>query len=164
MGVKLIRLGREEDKSVKASYVFKFFAWKYVWRFAVLTFFILVMVGVPVGVGVFLMCLPHMFHLVMPIEILSYVVGVLSILLAIYLSVSYLFATQLIIDRKMNPWCAMQTSRAAVNKRWFCVFGTLIWLWIVLAVSAVALLIGLIWTMPYAFNVIAILYRDILCI
>lgn len=160
--MQLIPLRRAVDKEVKANYVFKFFAWKYVWRFAVLSFFIAVMVGIPGGVGAFLLCLPNMFHVAMPLMIISYIAGVLLLLLALYLAVSYLFAGQLIVDRKMNPWCAMQTSRATVNKRWFCVFGTLVWLFIVIAVSAVVFLVGLIWTVPYSFNVIAILYRDML--
>jgi len=163
IGFQLIPLRRAADKNVSALYVFKFFQWRYIWRFAFLIFFISIMVGVPMGLGAFLICIGHfIYHLSMPLLILSDVVGALLVLLAIYLSVCYLFSSQLIIDRKMNPWCAMQTSRAAISKRWFCVFGTLVWLFALLFVSTALLLVGLIWTMPYTFNVIAILYRDML--
>jgi len=65
----------------------------------------------------------------------------------------------LIADRRLQPWQAMETSRKAVGKRWFPVFGLLLVVGLLVGLSAIPLGIGLIWTAPWAINVIGVLYR-----
>lgn len=161
MGFQLLPLRRAADRSVSALHILKFFKWEYVWRFVCLEVFICVMLGIPGFAAAVAFQLPHLHALAMPLPIACYAIGAILALITLYLAVCYFFASQLIIDRKMNPWTAMQLSRAAISKRWFCVFGTIVWLTIVFCVSVV-LFISLIWVMPYIFNVFAILYRDLL--
>jgi uncharacterized membrane protein len=65
----------------------------------------------------------------------------------------------LIVDRRLTSWKAMETSRRAVTKRWFQFFGLLIVVGLLIAVSAIPLGIGLIWTAPWSVNVIGVVYR-----
>ncbi len=51
------------------------------------------------------------------------ILGMLAIFPGIYLSVAYLFAMPLIIDRGLRSWQALELSRQAVTKAWFRVFG-----------------------------------------
>ncbi len=52
--------------------------------------------------------------------------GVLAILPAIYLSVSWVYTLPLIIDRRLSFWPAMSASRRMVGKHWWAVFGLLV--------------------------------------
>jgi uncharacterized membrane protein len=82
----------------------------------------------------------------------------LLIIPGIYLSVAYAFVYQLIIDKNMGVWEAMETSRKAVSKRWFPVFGLMLANALILIISALPLGIGLFWTLPMAALSMGILY------
>src|SRR3990167_7477531 len=150
MGLRLIPLRHVAEKPIDSLYVFKFITWKYIGRFVALSVLIVLAVGIPAGVGLGLLCLPGMYHLGMLLHIVCYVIGILLILCAIYLSVCYAFVNLLVIDRDISAWKAMGLSRHTVEKRWFCIFGTLVLLGIILALSAVVFIVGLIWTVPFA--------------
>ena len=85
---------------------------------------------------------------------------VLLIVPGIYLSIAYVMAIPLVIDRNMGPWEALECSRKAVTKKWFNFFGILIVMSLIAAVSAIPLGIGLIWTIPMMALVYAIMYRQ----
>jgi len=85
---------------------------------------------------------------------------VLLIVPGIYLSVAYLFALPLVVEKRMRFLEALETSRKAITGCWFSVFGLLLFLAIVNAVAAIPLGIGLIWSVPWSMLAIAIVYRD----
>ena len=86
---------------------------------------------------------------------------VLLVIPGIYLSLSYAFAMILMLDKDMGIWEAMETSRKAVTKHWFKVFGFFFVIGLIMIVSAIPLGIGLIWTMPLMFIGYGVLYRNI---
>lgn len=107
------------------------------------------------------------FHLILPLlglALLMYVmlaIGyVLLIIPGIYLSVAYCLALPLLVDKNLGIWQALETSRKAVSKRWFAVFGLLLILTIANAATALTLFIGMIWTIPWSVIAIGILYRN----
>lgn len=85
----------------------------------------------------------------------------LLILPGIYLTIAYLLAIPLVIERGLSPWQAMEASRKAISQHWFKVFGWLITLGLIILVSALPLGIGLIWSLPMTFISSGILYRII---
>lgn len=160
MGLRLIILRHAANKPIRAVYSFEFLHWKFIWRFILLNVLVALMVGIPAALG-FLSCVfINTFHLIGYGKIIAVVVGILFLLLALYFAVSYAFVNFGIIDRTESVWQVMEMSRKAIGKRWFCMFGTLIWLAIVMIIGTLLLLIGLIWAVPYVQNVIAILYRN----
>jgi len=48
-----------------------------------------------------------------------WIVGLLALGVATYLSIAYSFAIPLIVDRKMKPWEALETSRRLISKKWW---------------------------------------------
>lgn len=89
-------------------------------------------------------------------------IGFLLLLLpGIYLSFAYLLAFPLVIDRGMSPWQALETSRKLVTKHWFTVFFIVLTVTILAGISALPLLIGLIWTVPWTALTFAIIYREL---
>jgi len=85
----------------------------------------------------------------------------LLVLPGIYLSVAYIFVFPLMIDKGMGIWEAMETSRRAVTHRWFTLFGTLLAMALLTALSAVPLGIGLVWTLPMCYLAYGIMYTRI---
>lgn len=159
-GVLLIPIRRAIDKHVSPLFIFKFFHWHYIMKFIWLECLLMLIVGIPGTLAVLTYCLKSLYPMSMAIQITGIILCVLFSALTLYLAIAYLFAGQIIIDRDVTAWQAMKISRKTVTKRWFGVFFTLIWLGVTLFVSAALLMIGLIWTVPYVFNVVGVLYRD----
>lgn len=93
--------------------------------------------------------------------VLIYVGFVLLIIPGIYLSVAYLLAIPLVVDKGLSPWRALEASRRAISRCWFRMFGMMLLLGIILLLSAVPLLLGLIWTIPLGVVTFALAYRYI---
>ena len=83
------------------------------------------------------------------------------VLPGIYLSVAYTFLVPLICDQGLSPWQALETSRRAVTHRWWSVFGLGLLVVLLTGVSALGLLIPLVWTIPWLLMTNAVLYRQI---
>ena len=73
------------------------------------------------------------------------------VLPGIYLSVAYIYAPMLIVDKNMEVWEAMEHSRKTVSKRWFKVGGLMTILGLIIFVGTLALGVGLIWAIPLMF-------------
>ena len=86
---------------------------------------------------------------------------VLFVLPGIYLTIAYMLAMPLIVEKGLGPWAALEASRKAITKRWFTVFGTFLLLMIVMMISAIPFGIGLIWTVPLSVMVMSVMYRNI---
>lgn len=83
------------------------------------------------------------------------------ILPGIYLAVSYMFAPLFVIDKNMEFWSAMETSRKLITKRWWSFFGLAIALGILVLAGFILLGVGALVTIPLATCVLAAAYEDI---
>jgi hypothetical protein len=84
---------------------------------------------------------------------------VLLILPGIYLAVGYTMTLPLMLDRGLDPWQAMETSRKAIHKVWWKVFGLFFVMGLLYLVSTIPLGIGLIWTVPMSVILVGVVYR-----
>jgi len=107
------------------------------------------------------------FNRTLPLLILNVIMTILVIigffllvLPGIYLTVSYILAMPLLVEKNLSPWQALETSRKAVGKKWFKVFGLFFLLWIIVVLSMIPLGLGLIWTAPLGFIAVGTLYRN----
>jgi hypothetical protein len=87
--------------------------------------------------------------------------SLLLVLPGIYLSFAYLLTTQLICDRELSAREAMRTSSKAIAHKWWSVFGLSLLVGLLTVLSALGLLIPLIWTIPWAMMTTAVLYKRI---
>lgn len=108
------------------------------------------------------------FGYILPLVISSFLTTLLTffgflllVIPGIYLSVAYLMVIPLIIDKEMGPWQAMETSRKAINRHWFKVFGLYLLMGLIFTLSSIPMGIGIIWTFPMFILVGGILYREI---
>ncbi|WP_299594246.1 hypothetical protein [uncultured Microbulbifer sp.] len=85
---------------------------------------------------------------------------VLLVLPGIYLMIGYMMLLPLIVDKNLGPWQALETSRKAVTKHWFPVFGFFIVMMLLYIAGFLALIIGLIWAIPTLSIAYGILYRN----
>jgi hypothetical protein len=83
----------------------------------------------------------------------------LLILPGIYLSVGYAMTLPLIIDKGLSPWEAMEASRKAVHRVWWKIAALFVVIGVIMALSAIPLGVGLIWTWPMFIVLAGIVYR-----
>jgi uncharacterized membrane protein len=108
------------------------------------------------------------YNMVIPIFttfILMYILLIIGFTLliipGIYLAVSYSFAYQLVVDKGLSPWEAMELSRKTVTKQWFKFFGLAVVSTLFIIISAIPLGIGLIWSIPIVYIAYGMLYHHI---
>jgi len=132
MGLVMMGIRRSTDQSYSFSMIFNYFGYFIPITLCVALMYILIVIGL-----------------------------VLLIIPGIYLAFAYCFAMPLVVEKNMGVWEALETSRKAVSKKWFSIFG--LWIVIILLVlaSAIPLGIGLFWTLPMVIVAYAIVYRDI---
>lgn len=86
---------------------------------------------------------------------------ILFIIPGIYLSIGYMFALLLVLDKNLSTWEALETSRKAVTHHWFKIFCVVFAMSLIMVISALPLGIGLFWTMPMFYILNGLLYKRI---
>ncbi|OUS12660.1 hypothetical protein A9Q89_05490 [Gammaproteobacteria bacterium 53_120_T64] len=85
----------------------------------------------------------------------------LLVIPGIYLSLAYMFAVPLVVEKNLGVWEAMETSRKAVTTHWFKLFFLFLFMGLILVISALPLGIGLIWAYPMMLAMTGVMYREI---
>jgi len=108
------------------------------------------------------------FQYFLPLLLLSLVAGlfigigtVLLIIPGVYLAVAYLFASYLVVDRRLDFWPAMELSRLTVNPRWFGYFAFMLLVALLNLAGALLLGLGLLVTIPLSFCAVTAAYADL---
>ncbi|MGB8991889.1 MAG: hypothetical protein WCD80_07530 [Desulfobaccales bacterium] len=86
---------------------------------------------------------------------------ILLIIPGIYLAVGYLFASSLVIDRRLDFWAAMELSRHTLNPLWFGFFAFLLLLCLMNLAGALLLGLGLLISVPWSFCALTAAYADL---
>ena len=94
--------------------------------------------------------------------IIMIVIGFLLLVIpGIYLSVAYMHALPLALEKGLSPWQALETSRKAISKRWFAFLGYMMVNGIIALGGILTLGIGFIWLAPLLIIAFGITYRNI---
>ena len=108
------------------------------------------------------------FKLFLPLALLGVVSSIfisigliLLIIPGIYLIVSYLFAIMFVVDRGLDFWPAMETSRRAVQPVWFKVFILFLLLFLLNLGGALLLGLGLLVSVPLSHCILTVAYAEI---
>lgn len=106
------------------------------------------------------------FGKIIPLTILGILMSImimlgfiLLVIPGIYLSVAYLMAIALMIDKDLGAWEAMEASRKAISKHWFKVFFLYFLIVLLFMVASIPVLIGLIWVVPLFSILHGVLYK-----
>ncbi len=108
------------------------------------------------------------FQYYVPLLLLSLVAGlfigigtILLIIPGIYLGVAYMFASCLVVDRRMDFWPAMELSRLTVTPQWFGYFALLLLVALLSLAGVIALVVGALVTIPLSFCTVTAAYADL---
>ncbi len=108
------------------------------------------------------------FQYYVPLLLLSLVAGlfigigtILLIIPGVYLAVAYMFAAYLVVDRRLDFWPAMELSRLTVTPRWFGYFAFMLLVALLNLAGAIALVVGLLVTIPLSFCTVTVAYADL---
>ena len=85
----------------------------------------------------------------------------LCILPGLYLTVSWMFAVPLVIDRGMGFWEAMEFSRKVVTKHWFLLLALQLLCGLLAACGVIACCIGILVSLPFGTVTLMYAYEDI---
>ena len=85
----------------------------------------------------------------------------LCLLPGIYLTVSWMFAVPLVIDRGMGFWNAMEFSRKVVCRHWFLLFALQLVSGLLASCGVIACCIGVFVTIPIGFVTLMYAYEDL---
>lgn len=85
---------------------------------------------------------------------------ILFVLPGIYLSVAFMFALPLVLERRLGAVAAMRLSLATVQRQWFRYAALLFALGFVLTLGAFTV-VGLIWALPVTAIALALVYRQV---
>jgi predicted neutral ceramidase superfamily lipid hydrolase len=159
IGLCMIAIKRSVDAPIRAMMVFDYYHY-----FARLTgVFILrgILIAIPFIISVMFFILGGSANNSLLYVILG-LFGMVAFLAGIYLSFCYtLFSGQVLVEKNLDIWAALEASRKAVTQHWFKIFFTFILLFIINFIACLPLLIGLIWSIPFTFAVQGVLYRII---
>lgn len=86
---------------------------------------------------------------------------VLLVIPGIYLLLAYALALPLMADKNLGVWQALETSRKGITACWFRFLGFGIVALFIALISAIPFGIGLIWTLPWLYVAMGIVYRDL---
>ncbi len=108
------------------------------------------------------------FRFFIPLLLTALVGGVLAglgllllVIPGVYLLVGYLFASALVVDRRLDFWAALELSRRTVQPIWFSMFAFVLLLMLINLAGLVALGIGLLVTVPLTACTITAAYADL---
>jgi hypothetical protein len=79
----------------------------------------------------------------------------------IYLAVAYTFVPLFIVFAKMEFWDSMELSRKLITVKWWNIFGFVLLLLLINMAGALALLVGLLFTIPLSYCAIYAAFEDI---
>ncbi len=94
-------------------------------------------------------------------SLLIFIGLILFLIPGIYLAVAYMFSQALVIDKHMDFWSAMETSRRVISKKWFSFLGLGLLLFLLILVGLLALGVGALVAIPLVSCIIAAAYEDI---
>jgi uncharacterized membrane protein len=86
---------------------------------------------------------------------------ILLIIPGIYLSIAYVFAPFLIIEKNIDFWPAMEISRKKVNKHFFGMLSFSVVIIVINMVGCIPAFLGLFITIPLTISMITAAYKDI---
>lgn len=93
--------------------------------------------------------------------LLMVVGGLVALVPAIYLGVSWAFSLPLVVDKKLDFWPAMELSRKVVQRHFFSVFGLMICVGLIVMVGLIALCVGILVAIPVGLAAMAAAYEDL---
>jgi len=87
-------------------------------------------------------------------------IGLITFVVVMYITVCSLFTFALIIDKGLGPWTALTVSWRAVNRQWFRVFFVMFLGGLLSMLGVLGLVIGVFLTIPLAVGAILYAYEE----
>jgi hypothetical protein len=86
---------------------------------------------------------------------------ILLIIPGIYLLISYMFAVPFVVEKNLDFWNALETSRKLISRNWFGFLGLALLIGLLNLGGALLLGIGLLVTIPWSFCILTAAFEDI---
>ncbi len=163
IGISVLAIYRSVNRPIRAKQIFA--AYQFFWR--LLLFTIILYAGLYLIFSVIMLALVYLavhlgklpgLHFLASLTSIT-ALTMISALIAIYYFFSLTFASLLIVEKRFGVFQAIKTSFLAFKQHGFKIIATIFCLLIIIAISMIPFGLGLIWTLPLAYNSMGILYR-----
>jgi hypothetical protein len=152
-----LKLLRENQAGVGDAFAGFSYGWLHLVLYSLVSAIILVLFMVPAAAVAFAIEKRYMSESI-PLMVGLVVMGAIPIII---LSVSWFFASPLIIDRGLDFWNAMEISRKVVWMHWWQILLLMIVLTVLTVIGILPICVGLLITIPVASATLAYAYEDI---
>ncbi len=98
------------------------------------------------------------YIIMMPIILLG---TLLLVIPGIYLIIAYMYSMALVVEKDMPAWRALETSRKAITRKWFPMFGILLLIGLINMLGVLTLTIAWIWTIPWSVLTMSMIYTKL---
>jgi hypothetical protein len=159
VGLFMMGIKRAADQPIQAMMVFDYY--KDIMRIAGIYIVMGLIIFISVFIGTFLTSMASAPTMPTVISVIMFIIGIAAFLFTVYIIWGYMFAAVLAVEKNFGIWQSLEASRKAVSQHWFKIFFLTIFVLIIISVSAIPLFLGLIWVLPWAYNVRGVLYRTI---
>lgn len=154
-GLYYIGIRRGADQPISYDMMFRTFTWDMIWRIGVLLLLISLIIYLPVGIIV------GAFYLLSNVTVmpgLFYVGCVIGFILLFYIGIRLGMSLGFIFDGA-GPWEAIKLSWLVTKDNVLPLLGITIISFVLIAISAIPLGIGLIWTLPWGVILYGVIYH-----
>lgn len=140
-GLWMMAIRRSLNLPIQYQMVFQYFSyWKRLWIYPII-FAVINWIGIALGVFLPLITL-------------------ITSLLSLYIAVTYFMFVPLVVEKNLDTWTALETSRKAVTPYWFKTLWV-IFLFLLITLGSLATAgIAFIWTLPWIYCVMGVFYRN----
>ena len=136
----MLAIKRSVDRPIIYQSIFQYFSfWKTLWVYPV--------------IFAVLSCVAE-------IAMNSSLIKLIVVLASLFFAISYFMFIPLVVEKKLSSWQALETSRKTISQHWFKMLWLVIFFTLIVIVSMMTAGIALIWTMPWIYCVMGILYRE----
>lgn len=156
MGLFLIGIKWALGLPVSYQMIFHTFEWRFAAKI-IGAYFIVFILLLPFAILASLPLWGEGFLILLLFSILA-LIGVIGF---IYLLVRLSMTQAFVLDQKINPWKATKLSYQVTRSNFWALIGIFILEILIILVSTIPLGLGLIWTLPFAFVLYGVVYRNL---
>lgn len=159
LGVTYIGIQRALDLPIHYQFIFKMFNLSMFLRIISLYILQSIIYGMIALIGV---AAYTVYHSHIPFSlVISILLYFLCAIIGLYVGIRMCLAIAFILDKKCGPWNAIVKSFEATEENFFTLLFFIIIQIAILAISAIPLLIGLIWSIPFLYISYGVLYQKL---
>ncbi len=159
MGVMYLGIRRAQELPITYRMMFRTFEGSIAIR--AIAVYILQMIILIIPVALMIFAAVYVGNSGGPWGAVAVLLGLIGFVLTVFLCVRMMLSMAFVLDKGTNPWPAITQSFASTKNNFWRLIAIFIAQAIIIIISAIPLGIGLIWTLPFAYILYGLVYKNL---